>query len=98
MINVSARAIQLIQRALAIQDFDVVRADLYTAKRDIIRKRKSIKIQAGGAAAQQVTEHVFATNKNGVARQCIRQSPLATAPTRSELSVGILKSMLNKDM
>lgn len=49
------------------------------------RKKTSIANHHAGASAQHVAEQDLATNKNGVAIQCMKHRPLAKAPRESGL-------------
>jgi hypothetical protein len=65
----------------------VLLLDLYTAKKEIKRNKKSNELHQLGDEEQHDTEHVLAKNKNGVAIQCIIQSVPAIIPTLSVFNV-----------
>jgi len=56
-----------------------------TASPDTMRKTKSTARHHVGAPLQHALEHACATNKKGVAKQCIMHKKLAAAPTESDL-------------
>ena len=63
------------------------------AMNDTIKNRTSIVFHQIGVSAQQISEHDFARNKNGVATQWIKQSKLAEAPMKSVLIEPIILSI-----
>lgn len=67
--------------------------------KEIARNAMSMIFHHSGDSTQQLAEHDFAINTNGVAIQCIKHSKLAPAPMKSvfiELSISILTLQLCK--
>ncbi len=60
-----------------------------TARQETTKKTKSTARHQVGALAQHVLEQACATNKNGVAKQCIMQRKLAAAPIESDFSCNV---------
>ena len=81
---VANKAVQAIQRAGFIHEFEVIWVDLNTAKNEMNKKIKSIQIHQVGAEAQQLFEQADAININGVAAQWIKHMKLAVAPIKSD--------------
>ena len=65
---------------------DVDCTERATAKNEMMRNAKSIPRHHPGAALQQVWLQAWATNRNGVAQQCIMHKKLAAAPSLSVLT------------
>lgn len=74
------KAIQLDHNNGFIKALDVVLVDLYTEKKAMAKKIKSMLRHQTGALVHPVIEHVFAINRKGVNKQCTTQSALAAAP------------------
>jgi len=81
---VTDKAVQAVQSAGFIQDFEECFVDFKTAKNEIKRNTKSNQTHQVGAAAQQLFEQADAIKRNGVAKQCTIHVKLAIAPIKSD--------------
>lgn len=79
------RAPQVTHKLRQTQFFELVCMERKTASPDTTRKTKSTARHHVGVPLQHALEHACATNKKGVAKQCIMHRKLAAAPTESAL-------------
>ena len=84
-IIVKKSTVQLVHKVFFTQVFDVLFAEWYTAKKDILINKRSIHFHQKGNTSLCFIESFCTIKKNGVAKQCIIHNVLANAPILSDL-------------
>ena len=83
--TISARSDHEIPNPYLIPDLLVFWIDQYTAKNESAKKTMSKTPHHEGCASPCSPIPALAMKRNGVAKQCIKQSPLANIPIQSDL-------------
>jgi|GEM_PF-3398272 len=87
---ITAKSIQSDQKEYFTHRFDVLLVDQYTAEKEIARNTISKIPHHHGCVSSKIAALEYATNKNGVAKQCIKHKVLAVAPIMSDFEVKLI--------